>query len=535
MPVHKKEKKGQGEHNKLPAFPLTRSSRPLAISLISSITPLTMTPSMTPLSTPSMTPMSTPSSTPLVTPSMTPMSTPSSTPYCTDLDIDESDISSHGSVDKPPPSATTNRAMDKIVGQIRGLDWGQTINVVSDRLMGKRCTITRIRRYDGYMFSGHGSKNILRYWMDKTANEPEHGYRKIIQMLDSKDYRRYLPIRDWKTFWDSYRDEPIGHRHLFEVICSDQPCKPYLDIEWQTDAQDDAHNKKFIRKIQKDICTVFEKRYQISLPRRAILIASSHSTNKTSYHIVIDHVIDGAHMVYRTNRKHHMDSAWDLWVGLVEQDPAYNDTIDRAVYTTDREFRAIFSNKTKQFRPVIPTNLYGTKPRFDVDSTTLISMRTSTCLRYLCTHTTEPYHYIATPCPSKYQGFGRLANNANYVNNANHANPMYPNQPNGSDCPLVVGTDRSIESLNHMIGLIRPIHPTVEYTGRSGCGIGWRFTYRDRSEPCYTGNTHASNGFYVFEDLATQTVYMKCMSGSCKGMRVLGAMMPNKQVVKKMF
>jgi hypothetical protein len=61
--------------------------------------------------------------------------------------------------------------------------------------------------------------------------------------------------------------------------------------------------------------------------------------------------------------------------------------------------------------------------------------------------------------------------------------------------------------------LVKKIHPTAFYTGSS------RFSYTDRTELCYTGVKHDSNGFYVSEN--SRYIYMKCMSSNCNKIHIL--------------
>lgn len=408
--------------------------------------------------------------------------------------------------------------MDSIVEQIKSMEWGQMITVESDpnfrsmnHLTKKYCAISKIIRFGTFMFNGYGSKNILRYFMNKTKTDPEYGYQKIIQVLNNKSYRRFLPIKSWEQFWTQYNDEPIKCRHAFELIRSDQPCKPYLDIEWHTDFNEDARKmdySDFIEKLRKDLILIFKNRYKLNIDINEIMISTSHSASKVSFHVVVDKMINGKTVSFRTNRKGYPESAWDLWIALIEHNDSYEDVLDGAVYTTDREFRLIYSNKTSEFRPILP---YGTKK---ISENSLVKMKMAECLRYIITYSSSgEYHHIQTPeVPKKY-----LVMNKRYC-----------------DTEPYIPTTYSDKKINHLMQLIRPVHPTAEYTGRSSCGKGWRFSYSDKDEKCYTGSYHESNGFYVFENQEKGTTYMKCMSENCKGIKILEK--PKKIVsTKKLF
>jgi len=420
-------------------------------------------------------------------------------PYNSDDDIDENQAEMKKKYIKH---------MDDIVDKIKNMNWGDDLVLDSDpnnlSTRKKYCLVKKIIKYNSYVFNGHGSKNILRYFINKTKNDDGHKYQKIVQILDEKSFRRFIPIKSWTDFWNSYKSEPIKSRYLFELIRSDQPCKPYLDIEWKLELSDEKNQKidarkmdhtEFITKLKKDLTYIFKTRYKIKLNDDSILIASSHSKEKVSFHVIIDHHIKGKSIVYRTNRKGYPESAWDLWMAMIEYDKSYDNIIDKNVYTTDREFRAIFSNKTNDFRPMIPLTY-----QLKVTTKSKIKMTPDECLRYMVTDTTQDCFYISTPeIPNQY-----LVINKKYCSDGMYIPKTY--------------TDKKI---NQLIGLARKVHPTAEYTGRSSCGTGWRFSYEDKNELCYSGNKHDSNGFYIFEDTNRGIIYMKCMSSNCKGIEVL--------------
>jgi len=343
------------------------------------------------------------------------------------------------------------------------------------------CTITKLKKYETYIFSGSSSKKILK---DFINDVPE--YTKIIQILDLNGYRRFLPIQNWIHFWNIYLNEPIDKRYLFEVIQSDKPCKPYLDVEWKK-SDDNIDPDKFIKELIKDIIMLFKRRHHIVLPEKSIMITSSHSDTKISFHIVIDHLINNKNIVYETNVKGCKASAYDLYASLIEhKSEYYYSKIDGLVYTLDREFRTIFSNKINDFRPMIP---YGYKK---IDKNYVISLGTKECLRYIVTHYTDKY-IILEPPEQEHKNLVTIKNKIISLKTKSN----------------VIDDDKILKYLE----LVKKIHPTAFYTGNS------RFSYTDRTELCYTGVKHDSNGFYVYENI--KYIYMKCMSSNCKKTYIL--------------
>jgi hypothetical protein len=413
------------------------------------------------------------------------------------------------------------RSMDAIVERIKKLPWGHTIAIDPEPQYvslnkKKMCYVTKIVRFSTYEFRGHGSKKILRYFMNKTSNDPDHSYQKIVQILTEKS-RTFLPIKNWEDFWTAYEDEPIKDRHLFELIRSDQSCKPYLDIEWYNEEKE-IDRTKFIKALIIDLINIFKTRYDIVITKNDILITTSHSDKKTSFHTIIDKTVDGKTLGYETNCRGFANSAWDLWVALTEHNEMYKDVIDKSVYSTDREFRAIFSNKgSDDFRPFIPYNTNTNINTNIVKPESIIDSDPSKYLRYIITHSqNNQYHHIHTPSG---QGSDQQLTVIKKKYYDQEFVPQYY-------------TDKKI---NELINLIKPIHPTVTYTGRSTCGTGFRFTYANKNESCYTGNVHKSNGFYVFENEAKGIIYMKCMSSCCKGYRILKKYNFDNHIDKKLF
>ena len=76
------------------------------------------------------------------------------------------------------------------------------------------------------------------------------------------------------------------------------------------------------------------------------MITTSHTDTKTSFHIIIDKLINNKQLMFETNIKGKENSAWDLCNELIKLNKDYENKIDTSVYTTDREFRTIYSNKT---------------------------------------------------------------------------------------------------------------------------------------------------------------------------------------------
>jgi len=375
--------------------------------------------------------------------------------------------------------------LDNVIEKIEKLEWGET-EYINDEFIN--CSITKNIRYNTYIFKGKGSKNIAKYFLNKSKT-----YKSLIQILDKKESRRFLPIQSWEEFWEIYKTESINDRHLFELILSHKPCKPYLDIEWLKNKKEKIDHTEFINTLSTNIIKIFSEKYNKSIEKENIMITTSHSNIKISFHIIINKIINNKQLVFETNIKGNENSAWDLCNELSKLNKDYETKIDSSVYTTDREFRTIYSNKTNVFRPFIP---YNTKIR----KNSKIKLSTDECLKYIITHSINDYEIIKTP------GFNisiSPKNNHIAINNININNNINNNN-------IIIYTNDDIKKI---IKLIKPIHKNIELTGKLNNGA-LRFSYYDKSEPCYTGKLHKSNGFYVAEN--NNKLYMRCLSNHCK-------------------
>ena len=183
--------------------------------------------------------------------------------------------------------------------------------------------------------------------------------------------------------------------------------------------------------------------------------------------------------------------------------PDYTKVLDGNVYTTDREFRAIFSNKSSDFRPFIPY-----KSTLVIDTKSAIPLKKSICMRYLATSCISgSEHFIITPdVPKEHMRTSMTYDPETYV-------PQLYTE----------------EKIRELVDLARTVHMSAEYTGTMANG-GWRFTYHNRSEPCYTGNYHDSNGFYLIE--RNGTIRMNCLSDQCNTYKILKN---KKNITKRLF
>jgi hypothetical protein len=354
---------------------------------------------------------------------------------------------------------------------------GDSLTILMNEYFGP-CKILYEVRFDSLIFRGRGSKDLAKYYMEK-INEEKMTYSNIVQIISDDGKRQFIIVKCMKKLWKDYFNEKIEDRYLSEVILSHKPCKPYLDIDWKIDDGMSLDLESFISELKLDIVTIFKNRYQIDISKKNIKISESHSEKKISFHIVISKCLeDKTQIGFETNRKGYKNSAWDLWKALSEMSK-YSDKLDEAVYSKDREFRSIYSNKFGEYRPLWP-NKYRNKKKLPSDK----------CLEYFVTNcSNDSWKLIQTP---EIKGIKEQKKYSITFDSI----------------PTIVTN----EKIKYYLELVKHIHPTAYCTG--GINGGMRFSYCDKMEKCYTGLIHESNGFYIFD--GSENIVMRCMSEKCK-------------------
>lgn len=90
--------------------------------------------------------------------------------------------------------------------------------------MQQNYIIKKLKNYTA--FSGTGSKNAMKEAALLDPCNPSA----YCEFLDVKGYRNFTYFNDWHTL---FKKLPFYNkrRYIFEMILSNRPCRPYLDIE----------------------------------------------------------------------------------------------------------------------------------------------------------------------------------------------------------------------------------------------------------------------------------------------------------------
>jgi hypothetical protein len=192
-----------------------------------------------------------------------------------------------------------------------------------------------------------------------------------------------------------------------------------------------------------------------------------------------------------------------LYVALLDINPDYQNKIDESVYSFDREMRCIYSSKFGDFRILKP-----------IDTQLITAKFCNNYLDYFITHFNEKYEL-------------------NFINTPEYKNPNLPvlkriikisdlkgNHIKNLRQPNSTVPDRDI--LNRFNELLQFVHPTAFFTNMTRDNVGWRYGYTDRTELCYTGHTHKSNGFVIHIKPNNGNIYIYCYSNKCGKLFKLG-------------
>ena len=380
-------------------------------------------------------------------------------------------------------------------------------NIILYRKSGKNFEhVQKSSRFDTYVFKGTNAKNKMKQFMI------DNPHNKIaVQINDAKGYRQFITFPSWDICWNKYLHTAWNKRYLYELILSDKPCKPYLDIEWVKTSDNHINEYDFILKLINDIISIFLIRYHLHITENDFFITQAHSNTKYSFHLVITSNIQ---LLFKTNKKKENNSAWDLYIALTEIDNNYIHKIDGSVYSSDREFRAIYSTKFDQNRLFTPITIDEIKNKKFIHNVRKTSDFISNYFDYLITHSFDdkPIVFINTPIFVH----PLLTPHNKYI--------AVTNKDKNTKSILIknnfIQKESESDIIDRLLELALTVHPTAYFTGRYN--DGFRFSYSDKNEPCYTGKTHNSNGFALFIKPNTGFVYMFCFSVRCSLLFKLG-------------
>ena len=157
----------------------------------------------------------------------------------------------------------------------------------------------------------------------------------VCQQLSS---RRYTHFQNFAAFFRYYQTVPEDERCFYEILMPEKARKPYFDIDMDVGVEFGSdQEKEMFREIRKIFRELLGKQY-------TLLVFSSHTERKRSYHLVIDDFI-------LQNYK-ECEVFYDRFTERVTE--KYKPYFDRCVYKSVQQFRIVGNHKfnkdnTKKF------------------------------------------------------------------------------------------------------------------------------------------------------------------------------------------
>jgi hypothetical protein len=147
----------------------------------------------------------------------------------------------------------------------------------------------------------------------------------VCQQLSS---RRYTHFQNFSAFFRYFNTLPEIERCFYEILMPGKPRKPYFDIDMDKDKISNFEEKELFKEIKKIFRDILGKQY-------CLLVFSSHTYNKWSYHLIVDNFI-------LQNYK-ECEIFYDRFIDKISE--KYKPYFDRCVYKSVQQFRIIGNHK----------------------------------------------------------------------------------------------------------------------------------------------------------------------------------------------
>lgn len=175
------------------------------------------------------------------------------------------------------------------------------------------------------------------------------------QINDSeRGVRRFGAAACWDEVACVVERIPPLRRHLYELIRSTRPCKPYIDIDLNDKQYTEA---EVVMALNRIIPTVFDVVYGVRVTEHdCVWTSSSRPSKPVSLHLT---VTTQPQIVFETNMEGRANSAYSfaraLKLALFEDGKAWlAEAVDETVYSSDREMRTVHSTKYGIDSPLRP-------------------------------------------------------------------------------------------------------------------------------------------------------------------------------------
>ena len=313
--------------------------------------------------------------------------------------------------------------------------------------------------------------------------------------------RRFTYFKSFDNFFEEIKEIEVKKRYYaFEIVMEKCKRKPYLDLEkiYPNKKTFKKHYNPVIKKLQKDIISIFKTEYNEEITVEDILLLDSSGQTEKGYKISLHIIVSPVDRTfYYVDSKLTTSSSYHFYTSLINLDPDYKEFLDPNVYSSNFNFRIIGSYKTlnddRALKPI------DTKTFKEIDTDD------NEKLRYLLTYIEKENKKLITPLIDQTTKPKQMIKDKQTKKDKQTIDSIMPAKTDPTEL---------------LLSLVRKYHPTAELN-KLYYGKFYNFTYKDRKEVCPIGKkTHKKNGFSVYE--TTKGYYMKCFSGKCIGRKYIG-------------
>ena len=264
-------------------------------------------------------------------------------------------------------------------------------------------------------------------------------------------------------------------RHVFEIIAHGRQCKGYLDLEDAALPPCCATLDEFVERADALVRRVYAEDYRVELPEGACVWMHSPGQSKVSLHLTV--TTHAPQYVFRSNHQDDPQGASHLAHRLKQLDPdGVGRFVDTMVYTRDRVMRCCGSSKYERSNSVLV--LYRGPP----SASTAIAPDAESAITWLDAREQRVELQVPVHLPRAVRERRPVVRLAQ-VRRMQRAGCMAPDHDDYVAC--------------RMLELLRDrVHPSAVRDATHGAEDaydplrGLKFTYTDRSHPCYTGAVH---------------------------------------------
>jgi hypothetical protein len=170
------------------------------------------------------------------------------------------------------------------------------------------------------------------HYLNKIGEDNLMGSEKIddenLIVCQQLSTRRYTHFQNFSAFFRYYQTLPESERCFYEILLPEKARKPYFDIDMEREKIKDFDEKELFREVRKIFREFLGKEY-------TLLVFSSHTEKKRSYHLIIDDFV-------LQNYK-ECEVFFDRFTDRLTE--KYKPYFDRCVYKSVQQFRIIGNHK----------------------------------------------------------------------------------------------------------------------------------------------------------------------------------------------